>query len=73
LLAGEWDKNSLDLGGPSPGAFPSGLARAPFIWNHLGQRSDMQFLGGFVGVSQDSATLALRPEIGWAIGHVLSA
>jgi len=27
----------------------------------------MEFLGGFVGVSQDSGTLALRPEIGWAI------
>jgi len=27
----------------------------------------MEFLGGFVGVSQDEASLALRPEIGWAV------
>jgi len=27
----------------------------------------MEFLGGFVGISQDSQTLALRPEIGWAV------
>jgi hypothetical protein len=67
LLAGKWDQERFDLGGPSPGAFPSGLARAPFVWNYLEQRFDMEFLGGFVGVAQDSATLTLRPEIGWAI------
>jgi hypothetical protein len=27
----------------------------------------MEFLGGFVGVSQEQATWALRPEIGWAV------
>jgi hypothetical protein len=30
----------------------------------------MEFLGGFVGVAQDPATLALRPEIGWAVREV---
>jgi hypothetical protein len=69
LLAGEWDRARFDLGGPPPGAFPAGLARAPFIWNHLGQDFDMEFLGGFVGVAQDSTTLALRPEIGWVVRH----
>jgi hypothetical protein len=71
LLAGEW--NPVDLGGPSPGAFPSGLARAPFVWDYLEQRFDMEFLGGFVGVAQDSATLALRPEIGWAVRQAAAA
>ena len=28
---------------------------------------DMEFLGGFVGVGQDEETLAVRPEIGWAV------
>lgn len=28
---------------------------------------DMEFLSGFVGVSQDEQTLALRPEVGWAV------
>ena len=72
LLAGKWDQERFDVGGPSPGAFPSGLARAPFVWNYLGQRFDMQFLGGFV-VAQDPATLALRPEIGWAIRQGVAA
>lgn len=27
----------------------------------------MEFLGGFVGVAQDSTTLTLRPEIGWVV------
>jgi hypothetical protein len=27
----------------------------------------MEFLGCSVGVAQDSETLALRPEIGWAV------
>jgi hypothetical protein len=67
LLAGEWDRERFDRGGASPGAFPSGLARAPFRWEYLEQTFDMEFLGGFVGVAQDPGTLTLRPEIGWAI------
>jgi hypothetical protein len=66
LLAGEWDERRFDLGGPSPGDFPGGLARAPFVWEYLGTGLDMELLGGFVGVAQDPATLALRPEVGWA-------
>jgi hypothetical protein len=73
LLAGEWDQARFNLCGPSPGVFPSGLARAPFVWNCLEQKFDMEFLGGFVGVAQDSASLALRPEIGWAIRQVVPA
>jgi len=29
----------------------------------------MNFLGGFVGVSQDPDTKALKPEIGWLVGE----
>jgi hypothetical protein len=53
--------------GPTTDAFPSGLARAPFLWNYLGQSFAVEFLGGFVGVRQEAATLGLRPEIGWAV------
>lgn len=67
LLAGEWDRERFHLGGPSLADFPSGLARAPFVWDYVEQRFDMEFLGGFLGVAQNSATLGLRPEIGWAI------
>lgn len=53
--------------GPTTACFPCGLARAPFLWEYLGNSFRMEFLGGFVGVRQDLETLRLRPEIGWAI------
>jgi hypothetical protein len=71
LLAGDWDQERFDLGGPSPGDFPGGLARAPFVWEYLGSTVEMEMLGGFVGVTQDPATMTLRPEIGWAIREVV--
>jgi hypothetical protein len=46
---------------------PHGLSRAPFVWRYLGQSFPMEFLGGFVGVAQDTETHAVRPAIGWAI------
>jgi hypothetical protein len=70
LLVGEWEQKRFDLGGPSPGDFPGGLARAPFVWEYPGNTFDMELLGGFVGVAQDPATLALRPEVGWAVREV---
>jgi hypothetical protein len=51
-------------------SFPSGLSKAPFFWDYLDRSFDMEFLGGFVGVAQDEETLALRPEIGWAVREV---
>jgi hypothetical protein len=39
------------------------------IW--IERSFDMDFLGGFVGVAQDQATLTLRPEIGWAVRESL--
>jgi len=59
--------------GPTTDAFPSGLSRAPFRWEYLLESYEMEFLGGFVGVRQDTATLALRPEIGWAVRSATEA
>ena len=56
--------------GPKVCKFPSSLSRVPFKWIYREQKFDMELLGGFVGVTQDKATLALRPEIGWAIRQV---
>jgi hypothetical protein len=53
--------------GPRLADLPSGLSKAPFRWNYLDRSFDMEFLGGFVGVAQDPETLAVRPEIGWAV------
>jgi hypothetical protein len=43
------------------------MAKAPFRWEYLDSSYQMEFLAGFVGVRQDAETLALRPEIGWAV------
>jgi hypothetical protein len=53
--------------GPRSDAFPGGLSRVPFRWEYGFESYPMEFLEGFVGVRQDHATLALRPEIGWAV------
>jgi hypothetical protein len=56
-------------GGPSTDSFPIGLSKVPFEWKFPlhNLTFDMEFLGGFVGVAQDQQTLAVRPEIGWAV------
>jgi hypothetical protein len=48
---------------------PSGLSQVPFTWRDLiiGRERLMEAVGGLVGVSQDAQTLALRPEVGWAV------
>jgi hypothetical protein len=53
--------------GPSLSNLPNGISTAPFRWEHFDQSFDMELLGGFVGVSQDKETLAVKPEIGWAV------
>jgi hypothetical protein len=59
--------------GPTMERFPGGLSKAPFRWQYLDETYDMEFLGGFVGVAQDEETLALRPEIGWAVREAPAA
>jgi len=52
---------------PRPWSLPKGITAAPFEWEYYDQTIPMEFLGGFIGVVQDQETLALRPEIGWAV------
>ncbi|AKF11779.1 DUF4419 domain-containing protein [Sandaracinus amylolyticus] len=54
-------------GGPTTDALPSGLSCVPFLWKFLATEHRMEFLGGFVGVGQDPATMRVRPELGWAV------
>jgi hypothetical protein len=64
-----WQKG-LDAvfgGGAGVSEVPSGLSTAPFVWEYLKQRFSMELLGGFTGIAQDPATLAVRPVIGWAV------
>jgi hypothetical protein len=53
-----------DFGLSSPAG---GLSIAPFQFHLRGEVRQMEFLAGFLGVAQNQATLALRPEIGWAV------
>ncbi|XP_070556813.1 uncharacterized protein [Ptychodera flava] len=62
----KWDVSRM-FSGLTTDAFTCGLARAPFVWDYLGDLYKMHFVGGFMAVSQDTKTLALRPELGWAV------
>jgi hypothetical protein len=48
---------------------PGGVSQVPFRCRWQGEDEDaaMEFLGGFVGVTQEAETLALRPKLGWAV------
>ncbi|MCA9714730.1 MAG: hypothetical protein KC468_08600, partial [Myxococcales bacterium] len=52
---------------PRPGDFPTGMSGAPLRWLYLDEPRSLQLSAGFVGVTQDPDTLALRPAIAWAI------
>lgn len=54
-------------GGPGTDSFEKGLSSVPFKWTYYSNEYPMQFIGGFVGTSQDPETLALRPALGWGV------
>jgi hypothetical protein len=56
-----------EFDGIGTSAFPNGLSKAPFVWDYLGKKIPMEFFSGFVGMRQDTQTMAVRPEIGWAV------
>jgi hypothetical protein len=56
-----------DCLGVSQPYLPSGLSKVPFIWNYFFTLIPMEFVSGFVGMRQDAQTMAVRPEIGWAV------
>lgn len=70
---GQYHRNPSLGAGFSQGrdGIPAFPCKAPFEWK-IGwppcqMTYDMEFIGGLIGVSQDSRTLCLRPEIGWAV------
>lgn len=50
--------------------YPSSLAKVPFQWNYYGQIFDMEFLAGVSAVTQDPATCALTPTLGWGVREI---
>lgn len=61
------DKEGPSFEGMISGVLPPALSSAPLTWECQGTTLPMEFVAGFVGVSQDTETMALRPEIGWAV------
>lgn len=49
------------------GQLPSGLAEVPLGLDLDGQARQLRLVGGLVGVTQDPATLTLRPRLGWGV------
>ncbi len=54
-------------------SLPNGVSRAPItvVWKDRDwdEVEPLDLLGGFVGVTQDPETLALRPKLGWAVAR----
>lgn len=48
-------------------SFPSGRNYLPFVWRQKNNSAKMRFEAGFMGISQDPKTLALKAEINWAV------
>jgi hypothetical protein len=46
---------------------PGSLCKAPFTWQYLDRTYNMEFLAGFIGFTQETDSLAVRPKIGWAV------
>ncbi len=51
----------------------SGISYTPFQWQCLQTAYQMEFVAGFMGITQDHDTKALRPEIGWAVCEALGS
>lgn len=60
-------------GGNHPDSYPESNVTCPFTWNYYGTEYEMEFAAGIVGISQDPNSLALTPEIGWAVADVTNA
>ena len=53
--------------GITTGCFPLGVVSTPFKWLYFETEYPMCFYAGFMTVTQDHGSLAIRPEIGWAV------
>lgn len=51
---------------------PDEIVRVPFVFiDDITKKSyQMEFWAGFLGLSQDEKTMALKPEIGWAVNQL---
>lgn len=47
--------------------FPPGVVSVPFVWKVKEKVYPMRFFAGVMAATQDPDTLAIHPEIGWAV------
>lgn len=50
--------------------YPSSMSKVPFEWNYHGQLFSMELLAGLSAVAQDKTTMAVRPNVGWAVREI---
>jgi len=49
--------------------FPGGLSQVPFKWQYVNQPIDMNFIAGFLGITENQAEHRLRAEINWLVNR----
>ena len=62
----KWSE-AMVFGGVTTSYFPRGVVYTPFKWLYQEKEIPMHFYAGFMCVTQDPHTLAIRPGIGWAV------
>jgi hypothetical protein len=66
-----WIKNFFpdiyQLGRITTNDFKTCVSRAPVTWQYYSETFKLQFMSGFIGISQDSDTYTIRPELSWAV------
>ena len=62
----QW-KETEYFSGITSDSLPAGLVSTPFEWQYYNEKYPMHFYAGFMTVTQDPKTLAIYPEIGWAV------
>ena len=56
--------------GKDTNAYPTGLSSAPVLWKYYDLEFKLKFIGGFIGVKQDTKNgNELSPMVGWVIGE----
>ena len=55
--------------GLTTASIPLGVVYTPFKWLYQEEEVPMHFYAGFMSVTQDPHSLAIHPEIGWAVAN----
>ena len=56
-----------------PCKFPNSLINTPFIWEYLGDKLNMKYVSGLIGIKVvDSSLSSITPELGWKVFEILN-